>query len=40
MVFDGGGDPVPAAEVDVNGDGFLDYARRYRSIKPLRWCAR
>lgn len=24
--FDGGGDPVPAAEVDVNGDGFLDYA--------------
>lgn len=23
--FDGGGDPVPAAEVDVNGDGFLDY---------------
>ncbi len=24
--FDGGGDPVPAAEVDTNGDGFLDYA--------------
>ncbi len=24
--FDGGGDPVPAAAVDVNGDGFLDYA--------------
>ena len=23
--FDGGGDPVPAAEVDKNGDGFLDY---------------
>ncbi|MBA7931906.1 chitinase [Klebsiella sp. RHBSTW-00215] len=23
--FDGGGDPIPAAEVDVNGDGFLDY---------------
>lgn len=24
--FDGGGDPVPAAEVDTNADGFLDYA--------------
>ncbi len=24
--FDGGGDPIPAAEVDSNGDGFLDYA--------------
>lgn len=24
--FDGGGDPIPAAEVDTNGDGFLDYA--------------
>lgn len=24
--FDGGGDHVPAAEVDTNGDGFLDYA--------------
>lgn len=23
--FDGGGDPIPAAEVDKNGDGFLDY---------------
>jgi hypothetical protein len=23
--FDGGGDPIPAAEVDTNGDGFLDY---------------
>lgn len=23
--FDGGGDPIPAAEVDRNGDGFLDY---------------
>lgn len=23
--FDGGGDPLPAAEVDKNGDGFLDY---------------
>lgn len=23
--FDGGGDPLPAAEVDRNGDGFLDY---------------
>ncbi|WP_318371799.1 chitinase [Enterobacter sp.] len=22
--FDGGGDPIPAAEVDANGDGFLD----------------
>lgn len=22
--FDGGGDPIPAAEVDQNGDGFLD----------------
>ncbi|MGK7306208.1 hypothetical protein, partial [Salmonella enterica] len=24
--FDGGGDRVPAAEVDVGGDGFRDYA--------------
>lgn len=23
--FDGGGDPLPAKEVDINGDGFLDY---------------
>lgn len=23
--FDGGGDPLPAKDVDLNGDGFLDY---------------